>query len=38
MSNSRIQMIHLPLQCPSLDNLLGGGLEQKIITELYGEA
>lgn len=31
-------MTHLPLQCPSIDKLLGGGLELRIITELYGEA
>lgn len=31
-------MNRLPLQCKPLDTLLGGGLEQKIITELFGEA
>jgi DNA repair protein RadB len=31
-------MNHLPLQCSPLDSILGGGLEQKIITELFGEA
>jgi DNA repair protein RadB len=28
----------LPLNCPSLDALLGGGLESGIITRIYGEA
>jgi len=31
-------MTRLPIQCSPLDKLLGGGLEQKIITELFGEA
>lgn len=28
----------LPINCDPIDTLLGGGLEQKIITELFGEA
>ncbi len=31
-------MKRLPLQCDSLDALLGGGIEQKAITEFFGEA
>ncbi len=31
-------MTRLSIQCSPLDTLLGGGLEQKIITELFGEA
>ena len=31
-------MTRLSIQCSPLDKLLGGGLEQKIITELFGEA
>jgi len=31
-------MNRLPLNCKSLDTLLGGGLEEKIITEIFGEA
>jgi DNA repair protein RadB len=31
-------MKRLSLQCQSLDTLLGGGLEQKAITEFFGEA
>ncbi len=31
-------MTFLPLRCPSLDVLLGGGLEVGIITKLYGES
>jgi DNA repair protein RadB len=31
-------MNRLPLKCKPLDTLLGGGLEQKIITEIFGEA
>jgi len=31
-------MNRLPLQCKPLDILLGGGLEQNVITELFGEA
>lgn len=31
-------MTFLPLRCPSLDALLGGGLEVGIITKLYGES
>jgi len=31
-------MTRLPTKCSTLDKLLGGGLEPKIITELYGEA
>jgi len=31
-------MKRLPLQCNPIDTLLGGGLEQSIITELFGEA
>ena len=31
-------MTRLPLNCKPIDMLLGGGLEQKIITELFGEA
>lgn len=31
-------MTQLPLDCPPLDELLGGGLEQGIITRIYGEA
>jgi len=32
------QMNRLPLKCKPLDNLLGGGIEQKAITEFFGEA
>ena len=31
-------MKRLPLKCKPLDVLLGGGLERKTITEIYGEA
>ncbi len=31
-------MTQLPIQCTPLDTLLGGGLEKRIITELFGEA
>ena len=31
-------MTRLSIKCSPLDKLLGGGLEQKIITELFGEA
>jgi len=31
-------MHYLPLKCSSIDNLLGGGIEPKILTELFGEA
>ncbi len=31
-------MNKLPLRCSSLDDLLGGGIESGIVTELYGEA
>jgi DNA repair protein RadB len=31
-------MTRLPLGCPPLDELLGGGLESGIITRIYGEA
>ena len=31
-------MTRLSIRCSPLDTLLGGGLEQKIITELFGEA
>ena len=31
-------MNRLSLNCSSLDKLIGGGLEPKIITEIYGEA
>ncbi len=31
-------MTQLPLSCPPLDDLLGGGLESGIITRVYGEA
>jgi DNA repair protein RadB len=31
-------MNRLPLQCKPIDTLLGGGLEQRIITEIFGEA
>jgi len=31
-------MKHLPIKCKPLDDLLGGGIESKSITELYGEA
>jgi DNA repair protein RadB len=31
-------MKKLPIKCSSLDKLIGGGLEPKIITEVYGEA
>lgn len=31
-------MTRLSIQCSPLDKLLGGGLEQRIITELFGEA
>lgn len=31
-------MNRLPLGCKSLDDLLGGGIEEGIITEFYGEA
>ena len=31
-------MKRLPLKCKPLDELLGGGIESKSITELYGEA
>jgi len=32
------KMKQLKLKCKPLDDLLGGGIEDKIITELYGEA
>ena len=31
-------MEKIEIQCESLDNLLGGGIEKQIITEIYGEA
>jgi DNA repair protein RadB len=31
-------MKYLPIKCKPLDDLLGGGLERKSITEIYGEA
>lgn len=31
-------MNRLAIKCPTLDKLLGGGIEPKVITELYGEA
>ncbi len=31
-------MNRLILSCPPLDDLIGGGIEEKIITEIYGEA
>ena len=31
-------MEHLPLNCKPLDELLGGGIERKAITEVFGEA
>lgn len=31
-------MKHLSLKCESLDNLLNGGIEHKIITKIFGEA
>ena len=31
-------MTRLPLKCSALDKLIGGGLEPKIITEIFGEA
>lgn len=32
------KMKHLPIKCKPLDDLLGGGIESKSITEVYGEA
>ena len=31
-------MKYLPLKCQPLDNLLGGGIESKSITQIYGES
>jgi len=31
-------MQYLPLSCPSIDALLEGGIEEKIITEIHGES
>lgn len=31
-------MQYLPLSCPSIDTLLAGGVEEKIITEIHGES
>ena len=31
-------MTRLAIKCSALDKLIGGGLEPKIITEIYGEA
>jgi KaiC/GvpD/RAD55 family RecA-like ATPase len=31
-------MKHLPIKCKPIDDLLGGGVESKSVTELYGEA
>lgn len=32
------KMMRLLLSCPPLDDLIGGGIEERIITEIYGEA
>lgn len=33
-----LQMNRLKIKCPPLDNLLGGGIDNSSITEIYGEA
>jgi DNA repair protein RadB len=33
-----LKMKHLPIKCKPLDDLLGGGIESKSITEIYGGA
>ena len=35
---SDLQMNRLKIKCPPLDNLLDGGIENRSITEIYGEA